>query len=113
MSGNGRKRIWRHRFEPARLVLGVALIGVAVVYVAKATGRGDVPLPLLFALLPAALVAAALVAMAAMAARRARRGARDLPPGAAGPESEAEPEAEQAREAVSRTDGRSAGPGAR
>ncbi|WP_176582891.1 hypothetical protein [Streptomyces marincola] len=107
MSGNGRKRIWRHRFEPARLVLGAALIGVAVMYVAKATGRGDVPLPLLFALLPAALVAAALVAMAAMAARRARRGGRDLAPGPSGPPEEHE------QEAVSRTDGRSAGPGAR
>ncbi|ONK11993.1 hypothetical protein [Streptomyces sp. MP131-18] len=100
MSGNG--RIWRHRFEPARLVLGVALIGVACVYLVDAAGRGDVPLPVLFALLPAALLCTAGVAVAAMAARRARGRPRDEPRD----EPRGQPD-------VSRTGAGSAGPDAR
>ncbi|MDT0346168.1 hypothetical protein [Streptomyces litchfieldiae] len=62
----------RHRFEPARLVLGLALIGIAVAHLVRATGGGEVPLPVRLALLPAALLAAATVAVATFVVRRAR-----------------------------------------
>ncbi|MGK5529200.1 hypothetical protein [Streptomyces sp. URMC 129] len=66
----------RHRFEPARLVLGLALIAIAAVHLLRVTGRGEVPLPVLAALLPAALLLAAAVAVVVFAARRARARAR-------------------------------------
>jgi peptidoglycan/LPS O-acetylase OafA/YrhL len=67
----------RHGFEPARLVLGLSLIGIAVVHLVRATGNGDVPLPVLLALLPAALLLAAAVAVSRLlAVRLARRRAR-------------------------------------
>ncbi|MDT0308516.1 hypothetical protein RM780_16345 [Streptomyces sp. DSM 44917] len=61
----------RHRFEPARLVLGLALLGMAALFLARAAG-GEVPLPLLAALLPAALLLTAGVAVSVFGVRRAR-----------------------------------------
>lgn len=64
----------RHRLEPARLVLGLALIVIAALHLARVTGHGGVPLAVLFALVPAALLVAAAVAVATHALRRGRRG---------------------------------------
>ncbi|RBM19536.1 hypothetical protein [Streptomyces sp. PT12] len=62
-----------HRFEPPRLVFGLVALTIALLHVLRATGNADVPLPVLFALLPLGLLCTAAVAMAALTARRARR----------------------------------------
>ncbi|PJE94767.1 hypothetical protein CUT44_26795 [Streptomyces carminius] len=67
----------RHAFEPARLLLGLALLVIAPVYVLAATGRWDVPLPVLLPLVPAALLLAGITRAGAYFARcaaRTRRG---------------------------------------
>lgn len=63
----------RHRFEPARLVLGLGLIAVAAVFLLRTAGAVHVTLPLLLSLLPAALLTAAAVAVAVQAGRRVSR----------------------------------------
>lgn len=60
----------RHRFEPARLLLGLLLIGAALTYVLRALGEWHVPVWVLLLLVPASLVAAALTAGVAAAVRR-------------------------------------------
>ncbi|WP_234320549.1 hypothetical protein [Streptomyces sp. SBT349] len=70
-----------HRFEPARLVLGLAVLCIAGLHLLRATGGLDIPLPVLFALLPLALVCTAVVAVITMTARRGRRGPGALPRG--------------------------------
>ncbi|WP_059012979.1 hypothetical protein [Streptomyces specialis] len=74
MTGANRENapVCRRRFEPARLVLGLALMAVAAAHLLRASGRGDVPLPVLAALLPGALLLAAVGAVVAFTARRAR-----------------------------------------
>ncbi|MEE1940628.1 hypothetical protein V1L54_14635 [Streptomyces sp. TRM 70361] len=70
----------RHAFEPARLLLGLALLVLAPVYVLAATGRWDVPLPVLLSLVPAALLLAGMARAGTYFARcaaRARRGGAD------------------------------------
>ncbi|MGH3312468.1 MAG: hypothetical protein ACRDP3_18095 [Streptomyces sp.] len=62
-----------HRFEPARLVFGLLLLGVALTYAADALGGWDVPGPLLLVVVPAALVTAAFTALATYAVRRRLR----------------------------------------
>ncbi|RKN08063.1 hypothetical protein [Streptomyces radicis] len=62
-----------HRFEPARLVLGLVVLAIAGLHVLRASGEADVPLPVLFALLPLGLACTAAVAVVALTARRARR----------------------------------------
>lgn len=64
----------RHRFEPARLVLGLSLIVIAALHLTRVTGHGSPPLAVLFALVPVALLVAAAVAVATHALRRSRRG---------------------------------------
>ncbi|GAA3849937.1 hypothetical protein GCM10022227_03720 [Streptomyces sedi] len=62
----------RHRFEPARLVLGLCLLPIAALYALDAVDETDVPMAARFAMLPAALLLAAVVAVIAVAVRRAR-----------------------------------------
>ncbi len=59
-----------HRFEPARLLLGLALIFIAGLYLIRASGRDAPPLPVLIALTPVALVFAGAVAVLTHALRR-------------------------------------------
>jgi len=71
----------RHAFEPARLLLGLALLGIAPVHVMAATGRWDVPPHVLLPLLPAALLLAGVTGAATHFARRGgRRTAGAVPP---------------------------------
>ncbi|MTE20634.1 hypothetical protein F0L17_16265 [Streptomyces sp. TRM43335] len=70
-----------HRFEPARLLLGLSLLGVAVAHVLTATGRWEVPLPVLLSLVPAALLSAGAVSAATHAVRRRRGRRRGEPAG--------------------------------
>ncbi|MEO3755087.1 hypothetical protein [Streptomyces sp. B6B3] len=65
--------IRRHRFEPARLVLGLALIQIAVLYLVRVAGRDAPPLPVLIVLTPVALVLAGAVAMLTHSVRRRGR----------------------------------------
>jgi hypothetical protein len=65
----------RHAFEPARLLLGLALLGIAPAHVMTALGRWDVPLPVLLSLLPAALLLTGATAAVTHFARRRGRGA--------------------------------------
>ncbi|RMI29584.1 hypothetical protein [Streptomyces triticirhizae] len=62
----------RHRFEPARLVLGLCLLPIAMLFVLHATGETELSLALRFLLLPCALVLAAVVAVIALTVRRTR-----------------------------------------
>ncbi|GAB2938359.1 hypothetical protein [Streptomyces mayteni] len=67
--------IRRHRFEPARLVLGLALLLVAVIHLARALGDDvSMPVPALLALPGIALLLAAAVAMVTVAARHNHAG---------------------------------------
>jgi hypothetical protein len=66
-----------HRFEPARLVLGVPLLGAGLAFVLDAQGVWSLPTGLLLGLLPLALLLGALAAVVtssvrAAAARRRR-----------------------------------------
>lgn len=67
----------RHRFEPARLVLGLLLLGAGLVCVLDVAGGWDVHTGLLLALVPAALVIGAVAGMTTYGVRRrlARRSA--------------------------------------
>ncbi len=67
----------RHAFEPARLLLGLALLGLAPAYVMTAVGRWDVPPAVLLPLLPAALVAAGVTAAVTRSVRYAVGRARE------------------------------------
>jgi hypothetical protein len=60
----------RHRFEPARLVLGLALISIAILYLVRAFGEGEPPLLVLIALVPLALFVSAAVAATTHAIHR-------------------------------------------
>jgi hypothetical protein len=73
-----------HRFEPARLVLGLLLVGVALMYVLDAAGAWQVPVRVLLAVVPASLVAAAFAACTTFAVRRVLRRRRAGSPRALG-----------------------------
>ncbi|MGP4112834.1 hypothetical protein ACTWP5_18240 [Streptomyces sp. 4N509B] len=63
----------RHRFEPARLLLGLALLGIATLYLLRTFGeRGGPPLWVLGLLLPCALLVSGIVAAVTVTVRRAR-----------------------------------------
>ncbi|WKX70911.1 hypothetical protein [Streptomyces sp. XD-27] len=62
----------RHPFEPGKLVVGLVLLGVAVVYGVDAAGEWDVPPFAPLVAIPAGLALAALVSILAYALRRAR-----------------------------------------
>ncbi|UED88387.1 hypothetical protein K4G22_10425 [Streptomyces profundus] len=61
----------RHRFEPARLVLGLCLLPISVLYILQAVDQLDIPVVLRFTMLPGALVLAGLVAVANITIRKA------------------------------------------
>ena len=74
MSARNRPVLRRHRFEPARLVLGLALLGIAAVHLLRAAGVDErVPLPVLIGLLPAALLLSGVVAVVSLGTRRTGR----------------------------------------
>jgi hypothetical protein len=62
----------RHRFEPARLLMGLLLCGVAVAYVLDVVGAFDVHPALLALLVPATLMIGAVVGTSTFLFRRAR-----------------------------------------
>lgn len=66
----------RHRFEPARLLLGVLLIAAAAGYALDALGVWAVPVWAQLAAMPAVLTLAALAAWTTYAVRRKRAGRR-------------------------------------
>ncbi|MEU3189291.1 hypothetical protein ABZ686_01315 [Streptomyces sp. NPDC006992] len=76
----------RHRFEPSRLLLGLAMIAVAVLYLLDAAGEVNIPFWLLLVVVPGALVLAGLTALATFLARRsvARRREQREPGGREG-----------------------------
>ncbi|WP_367124374.1 hypothetical protein [Streptomyces phytohabitans] len=59
----------RHRFEPARLVLGLLLLGIGALHVLDAVGEADVSTPVLLVLVPAALLVGAAVAVVTFGCR--------------------------------------------
>lgn len=65
-----------HRFEPGRLVLGVALLGAGPAFVLDAQGVWQAPTGLLLAFLPLALLLGAVAAIVTSVVRHAsaRRG---------------------------------------
>ncbi|MCF6526040.1 hypothetical protein [Streptomyces sp. JJ36] len=64
----------RHRFEPARLLLGLLLLGAGLAHVLDASGALDLPTALLPTLVPAALALGALAGLAVFLVRRGRCG---------------------------------------
>jgi hypothetical protein len=60
----------RHRFEPSRLLLGLAMLAVAVVYLLDAAGEVEVPFWVLPVVVPVSLVLAGLTALATFVLRR-------------------------------------------
>ncbi|MGW7519294.1 hypothetical protein ACWGJ2_27270 [Streptomyces sp. NPDC054796] len=75
------RHLVRHRFEPARLLLGLVLLGAALAYVMDALGEWTVPLWVLLVLVPFGLVLAACTALVTlMVRRRARQRGKGAPP---------------------------------
>ncbi|UGY93185.1 hypothetical protein [Streptomyces gobiensis] len=62
----------RHRFEPARLVLGLALLMIAAGFLLRAGGRVAVSYHVLVLLLPVALLLGGVTAGTAYLVRRRR-----------------------------------------
>lgn len=62
----------RHRFEPARLVLGLALLTIATAFLLKAAGEVDAPYRVLVALIPVALLVTGVTAGTTYLVRRRR-----------------------------------------
>jgi len=60
----------RHRFEPARLLLGLLLIGGAAMYVLDAVGAWEVHVWVRLAAMPVALTLSAFTAWTTFAVRR-------------------------------------------
>jgi hypothetical protein len=74
--------VWRHDFEPAKLIAGVVLLSGAVLGGLEAYDRtGDLPDWLLLAVVPGGLVLAATVAAGSYATRRARQRAAEAASG--------------------------------
>ncbi|MDT0322793.1 hypothetical protein [Streptomyces millisiae] len=79
----------RHRFEPARLVLGLGLLAVAAVHLERALGDDDfLPLPVLLALPGVVLLTATVVAIATYTVRSTRRGRPEIEEPAGAPPTE-------------------------
>lgn len=64
------------RFDPARLVLGLSLMGVSAVFVLRAVGEVSLSATAVVLLLPAALLLSGLVAGVDHLVRRDRRDRR-------------------------------------
>ena len=62
----------RHPFEPSRLLLGLAMLGVAAVCLMDAAGEWEVPFWVPLAALPTALLLAGCAALVTFTARRRR-----------------------------------------
>ncbi|MEU5838139.1 hypothetical protein ABZ820_31340 [Streptomyces diacarni] len=62
----------RHRFEPSRLLLGLAMIVMAVLYLLDVAGELQLPFWALLIALPAALLLAGCVSLLTFLLRRAR-----------------------------------------
>ncbi|MDT0265232.1 hypothetical protein RM844_02890 [Streptomyces sp. DSM 44915] len=77
----GQRVLRRHRFEPARLVLGLCLLPIAALFILHATGETELPVGARFTMLPAALLLAAVVAVIAMTVRRTGSRGPAGPPG--------------------------------
>ncbi|WP_326688494.1 MULTISPECIES: hypothetical protein [unclassified Streptomyces] len=60
----------KHPFEPSRLLLGLAMLAVAAVYLMDAAGVWEVPFWVPLAVLPAALLLAGCTALVTFTARR-------------------------------------------
>jgi len=77
----------RHRFEPVRLLLGLALAAIGIAYAFDAAGAVHVPVWLLLFAVPAAFAAAVCTAAVTGAVRRGRRYLHEQRngPGAYGP----------------------------
>ncbi|WP_369207680.1 hypothetical protein [Streptomyces sp. PU-14G] len=67
----------RHRFEPSRLLLGLVMIVMAVLYLLDAAGEVQIPSWTLLIALPAALFLAGCVTLLTFLLRRARGRRRD------------------------------------
>ncbi|GEB48841.1 hypothetical protein [Streptomyces cacaoi] len=76
----------RHPFEPARLLLGLVMVAVAVAYLLDASGEWDVPHWVLPIVVPAALLLAGCTALATLWARRSLASRRRGLPGGSGGE---------------------------
>lgn len=61
----------RHRFEPSRLLLGLAMIVMAVLHLLDAAGEVTMPFWAMLVALPVALVLAGCTALATFLVRRA------------------------------------------
>jgi membrane protein implicated in regulation of membrane protease activity len=83
MRSGKRGRLSRHRFEPARLVLGLALLAIAAIHLMRVDGRADIPLLVPAVALPVALLLAAVVAVVSLGRRRRRARRGDRPDAAA------------------------------
>ena len=72
----------RHRFEPARLLLGLVLLFAAAAYLMDASGEWEVPFWVLIVLMPLAFLMAGFTALMTYIARRflARRRESAPPP---------------------------------
>lgn len=70
-----------HRFEPARLLLGLLLMGAAAAYVMDALGEWQLPAWARLVMVPASLLAAAFTAAATFGVRRILRRRRTQSPG--------------------------------
>ncbi|NSC23442.1 hypothetical protein FM076_20715 [Streptomyces albus subsp. chlorinus] len=68
----------RHRFEPSRLLLGLSMITMAVLYLLDAAGELEIPFWVLPAVLPLALVLAGLTALLTFLIRRSVARRREL-----------------------------------
>lgn len=71
-------RVTRNRFDPARFLLGLVLMAVAVGLVMRGLGEWDVSYAVLILTVPAALVLSGLVAAADRVLRGRRGRAREL-----------------------------------
>ncbi|MGI5349336.1 hypothetical protein ACQEU8_14220 [Streptomyces sp. CA-250714] len=68
----------RHRFEPSRLLLGLAMGAVAVVCLLDVAGEVDVPFWVLLVVVPVSLILAGLTALATFLVRRSVARRREL-----------------------------------
>ncbi|MFF2376985.1 hypothetical protein ACFVUW_21635 [Streptomyces xiamenensis] len=63
----------RHRFEPARLVLGLALLTIGVLAYVQARDEGRLPVAVLLALVAGSLLLAGVVSIITQSVRRSRK----------------------------------------
>lgn len=67
------ERVTRARFDPAKFVLGLALLPIAALLLLRALGELELPYLVLIPLVPAALLFSGLVAAGDRLLRRRRR----------------------------------------